>query len=62
MQRKKQLDDALNQVEPELTDEDISMLSHAKAMETAETSTSQIQHQIQLISALKGNILFMFNT
>ena len=61
MKHKKQLDNALNQVEPELTEDDLSMLSHAKAMETADNPSSQMEHQINLISSLKGNIFHMYS-
>ena len=60
MQQKKQLDAALSQVEPELTDDDLSMLSHAKAMQTADNPTSQLQHQTQLLNSLKGIISTMY--
>ena len=57
MQHKKQLDAALNQVEPELSDDDLSMLSHAKAMHTANNPSSKLDHQINLLSSMKGNII-----
>ena len=56
MQERKQLESALSMEEPDLSQEDLSMISHAKAMQTAESPAAQMAHHIQLATSLKGNI------